>query len=1013
MSAILHSPVPDEDSGPDSSIQPNGSSLILDGKPVACQPGEPLLDVINRAGVALAQVCHHPQLGPIQTCDTCMVEADGALVRACGMKVTAGMRVETASASAVAAQREAMDRILANHMLYCTVCDNNNGNCTVHNTTQLLSVDSQQIPFREKPYAVDSTNPFYRYDPGQCILCGRCVEACQNLQVNETLSINWESEHPRVLWDGGASIDESSCVSCGHCVTVCPCNALMEKSMLGQAGFFTALPESTKNGMIDVVKGIEPEAGYGAVMKVSEIEGAMRESRIKRSKTVCTYCGVGCSFDIWTRDRHILKVEPAHGPANGVSTCIKGKFGWDYVNSPDRLTEPLIREGDRFRTATWDEALDLIGRRFTEIKSVHGPDALAFISSSKCTNEESYLMQKLARAVIGTNNMDNCSRYCQAPATTGLFRTVGYGGDSGTIADLERASLVLLIGTNTAESHPVLATRIKRAQKLRGQKVIVSDLRRHEMARRADVFLQPKPGTDLVWLSAVTRYIFDHGLANQAFIEQWVNNADDYRNSLDPFTLEMASERTGLSMESIVNVARSIAAAESVCICWAMGVTQHVMGSDTSTAISNLLLATGNYMRPGTGAYPLRGHNNVQGASDHGAMPGFLPGYQKVDDPAIRAKFEQAWGVELSAKPGLDNHQMIDAIHDGRLKSMYVFGEEMSLVDSNANYVSAALAKLDFFVMQEIFFSETCKYADVILPASPSLEKEGTFTSTERRIQRLGQVMEPLGNSRPDWRIVKDIANRLGANWDYAHPSEIYAELAPLTPISAGVTYDRLEGYKSLCWPVAPDGTDEPLLYTNQFKTADGKATFYPVPWTEPTNQPNAQFDLHLNNGRLLEHFHEGNMTYRTQGIREKSPCTFVEVSPDLAQRRGIDTGQLLRLESRYGEVTVPAVVTDRVRGDELYMPMNSALQPVNRLTSSYTDKATHTPAYKEASVHVTLLSERGADPIPRSNPRHGHPTPQTGVEVERKWKRPDYRPPGCGLVQIQTRSTHPRDQEK
>ena len=554
------------------------------------------------------------------------------------------MKVETQSPRASAAQREAMDRILGNHMLYCTVCDNNNGNCTVHNTTKLLAIEHQEIPFTSKPYAVDASNPFYRYDPQQCILCGRCVEACQNLQVNETLSIDWENPHPRVLWDGGAAINDSSCVSCGHCVTVCPCNALMEKSMLGEAGYFTALPQQILDGMIDIVKDVEPEVGYGPIMKVSEMEADMRESRIQRTKTVCTYCGVGCSFDIWTRDRHILKVEPAEGPANGVSTCIKGKFGWDFVNSPDRLTKPLIREGDKFREASWDEALDMVARRFREIKAEHGPDALAFISSSKCTNEESYLMQKLARAVIGTNNMDNCSRYCQAPATTGLFRTVGYGGDSGSISDIEQAALVIIIGSNTAESHPVLATRIKRSHKLRGQKLIVSDLRENEMARRADIHLHARPGTDLIWLSAVTKYIFDHGLAKQEFIDKWVKGAEQYRKSLDSFTLTMASERTGLPAETIEKVARMVAEAESVCICWAMGVTQHVMGSDTSTAISNLLLATGNYMRPGTGAYPLRGHNNVQGASDHGAMPNYFPGYQKVDDPEIRSQLREGVG---------------------------------------------------------------------------------------------------------------------------------------------------------------------------------------------------------------------------------------------------------------------------------------------------------------------------------------------------------------------------------
>jgi len=979
------------------------ATITIDDAMHSFAPGESLIEVINRSGVKIPQVCYHPQLGPIQTCDTCMIEVDGELVRACGTAASAGMIVVTGSPRSATAQREAFDRILGNHLLYCTVCDNNNGNCTVHNTTKLLAVEHQQTPFKPKPYKKDFSNPFYRYDPDQCILCGRCVEACQNLQVNETLSIRWEDEHPRVLWDGGAAIGESSCVSCGHCVTVCPCNALMENSMLGEAGYFTSLPEPALDGMIDVVKAIEPEAGYGSILALSEIEASMRDSRVKRTKTVCTYCGVGCSFDVWTRDRHILKVEPLEGPANGVSTCVKGKFGWGFVDSEDRLTTPLIREDGKFRKATWDEALSLVARRFTEIKAAHGPDSLAFISSSKCTNEESYLMQKLSRAVIGTNNMDNCSRYCQAPATIGLFRTVGYGGDSGSISDIEQADLVIVIGSNTAESHPVLATRVKRSHKLRGQKLIVADLREHEMARRADVFLHPKPGTDLIWLSAVTRYLFDNGLAKTAFIEQWVNGAENYIKSLDPFTLEMASERTGLPRETLVKVAHIIAEAGSVCILWAMGVTQHIAGSDTSTAISNLLLATGNYMRPGTGAYPLRGHNNVQGASDHGAMPNFFPGYQRVDDPAIRKKFEQFWKVSLPPEPGLNNHQMIDAINDGRLKSMYVFGEEMSLVDSNANYVAESLSKLDFLVMQDIFFSETCRYADVVLPASPSLEKDGTFTSTERRIQRLYPAFEPLGDSRPDWQIIQQIANRLGAKWAYAHPSEIYAEIASLTPIMAGVTYERLEGYKSLQWPVAADGSDQPLLYTKQFQMPDGKAKFFPLDWNEPSNQQDATYDLHLNNGRLLEHFHEGNMTYKTEGIREKVPSTFVEISPELAKTRGIETGSIVRLTSRYGHVRLSALVTDRVKGMELYMPMNSLEEPVNRLTSSNTDKVTSTPAYKEVSVSMELIDAQGASPLPRGNSRFGHPTPQRGVEVERKWKRSDYRVPS-GLVQIQTK---------
>src|SRR6516225_5138525 len=480
-------------------------AVTVDGELHEQAAGERLIDLLNRCGVRVPQVCYHPQLGPIQTCDACLVEVDGALLRACATEARSGMVVSTGAAAAKSARHAAFDRILGDHLLYCTVCDNSNGNCVVHNTTKLLAVEHQTIPFRPKPYPVDHTNPFYRYDPSQCILCGRCVQACQNVQVNETLTIRWEDPHPRVLWDGGVPIGESSCVSCGHCVTVCPCNALMETTMLGHAGFMTSLPTSALNGMIDVVKGIEPDTGNGAIMRVSETEAAMRNARIRRTKTVCAYCGVGCTFDIWTKDRHILKVEPGEGPANGISTCVKGKFAWDYVNSDDRLRTPLIREGDVFRRATWDEALDLVARRLSDVKAAHGPDAIGLIASSKCTNEESYLMQKLARAVIGTNNIDNCSRYCQAPATVGLFRTVGYGGDSGSITDIEQAGLVIIIGSNTAESHPVLATRVKRAHKLHGQKLIVSDLREHEMARRADVFLHPRPGTDLIWLSAVSR----------------------------------------------------------------------------------------------------------------------------------------------------------------------------------------------------------------------------------------------------------------------------------------------------------------------------------------------------------------------------------------------------------------------------------------------------------------------------------------------------------------------------
>ncbi len=986
--------------------------LTIDGQLVPVRSGELLIDVLNLYAKThdrkpVPQVCYLPQMGPIETCDTCMVKVNGELVRACGTRALAGMVVETAGEAVDVAQREAFDRILQNHMLYCTVCDNNNQNCTVHNTTALLDVKHQSRPFTHKPYPQDHSNPFYRYDPDQCILCGRCVESCQSVQVNETLSINWESDHPRVLWDGGEKIDGSSCVSCGHCVTVCPCNALMEKSMLGHAGYLTNLPAPVLDDMIDVVKAIEPPIGYGPILALSEIESEMRHARVKRTKTVCTYCAVGCSFEVWTRDRHILKIEPTHGPANGISTCIKGKFAWGHINSDDRLTKPLLRDGDTFREIAWDEALDIIEKKFKQVKEDHGPDALAFIASSKCTNEESYLMQKLARAVVGTNNVDNCARYCQNPATMGLQRTVGYGGDSGSIADIEKAGLVVIVGANPAENHPVLATRIKRSHKFRGQRLIVADLRKHEMAERADIFFRPIPSTDAVWMNGVARYILDHKLHKPEFIDMWVNHFDEYAKSLEPYTLEYTERITGIPRDTLITVANEIAAADGVCILFAMGVTQHCGGSDTATSLSNLLLLTGNYMRPGAGAYPLRGHNNVQGASDLGSMPNVFSGYQKVDDEAVRAKFAADWGVTLPTTTGKDNHQMIDAILDGSLKVLYIKGEDTITSDSNANYVASALSKLEFFVVQDINFSETCRYADLILPAAASLEKDGTFTSTERRIQRIYKALDPLGESKADWEIIQLIANRLGGNWKYKHPSDVMDEVARLTPMFAGVNYERLEGFKSLQWPVDKDGKDSPLLFTEKFPFPDGKARFFPVTYIEPCEESSAEFDLHLNNGRLLEHFEQGSMTYRTAGIKEITPNGFVEVSPELAAERGITSGRYVQLASLHGKVRVQVLVSSRVQGKQLYMPLNSVEEPVNKLTSSFTDRDTHTPAFKETAVSMTVLPEQGDNPLPRRNFRYGTRTPQNGVEVERKWARSDYRLPGTSpsdkLVQIQS----------
>lgn len=967
-------------------------SITINQQDYEFQEGMTILQVINASKIEHPQICYLPEVDPIETCDTCIVEADGKLVRACSTKAISGMEVLLSSPPAQAAQTEAMDRILENHLLYCTVCDNNNGNCKIHNTVSMMEIEEQKYPYEPKCSVdeVDFTHPFYRYDPNQCIACGQCVEVCQNLQVNETLSMDWDRDRPIVLWDDGAKINDSSCVGCGHCVTVCPCNALMEKSMLGEAGFMTGMKEEIIEPMIDFVKDAEPK--YTGFMAISDAEAKMRETRTKKTKTVCTFCGVGCSFEVWTKDRKILKIQPmSDAPVNAISTCVKGKFGWDFVNSEKRITTPLIRKGDSFVEASWEEALSLVAKNLGDIKEKHGKDGVGVISSSKITNEENYVIQKLARQVFETNNVDNCSRYCQSPATDGLFRTVGMGGDSGTIKDIAKAGLVIIVGANPAEGHPVLATRVKRANKLHGQKLIVSDLRKNEMAERANIFMSPKQGTDQVWLMAVTKYMIDQGWHDEVFIRDNVRYFEEYKEILEKYTLDYAEKITGVPKEMLIETAETIRDADGTCILWGMGVTQNTGGSDTSAAISNLLLATGNYRRPGTGAYPLRGHNNVQGACDMGSLPGWLPGYQHVTDEVAREKFEDAYGVTIDGKPGLDNIQMLESVNEGVMRAMYVIGEDMALVDSNANYVHDTLSKLDFLVVQDIFFSRTAQYADVILPAVPSLEKDGTFTNTERRVQRLYKALPELGKGKADWWIVQEVANRLGANWNYSHPSEIFAEMASLSPIFAQADYDVLEGWNSFLWG-SLDGTSTELLYEDGFNFPDKKARFAISDWIEPAMFPE-EYDLHINNGRILEHFHEGNLTNKSTGIQSKVPEIFVEVSPELAKERGVESGSIVRLVSPYGALRLPALVTDRVKKNELFLPMNSVEKEsaINFLTGPAVDQRTNTPAYKQTKVRMEVIQKDGENPLPKSNHRNKKRYPTRGIEVERKWSRPGY----------------------
>ena len=970
-------------------------SLFVEGRPVDCDGATTILEVLNRHHIEIPQVCYHPNLGPLETCDTCLVEVDGKLVRACSAPATDGLQVRVASPRADEARHRALSRVLQDHELVCSVCDKN-GDCVLHSTVLKERISRQE--FRPKPYPADASNPFYVYDANHCILCGRCVEACQDLVVNEVLRVDWKQNPPRVVWDENAPVGQSSCVSCGTCVSVCPVDALMPKSMLGEAGFLTGLSASTKDKMIRLVKGVEPViGGYWPILRASELEAKTRSSFVQKTKTVCTFCGVGCSFDVWTKGRKILQIQPhPESPSNGMATCIKGKFGWDFINSRERLTTPLLRDGTGFRPASWDEAIRFIAGRLAAIKSSHGPDAIGFLANCTGSNEEAFLLQKLARAVVGTHNVDNCARYCQAPASTGLMRTVGIGADAGGFPDIERSDLVITVGSNTAESHPVLAGKIKRARKLRGQKLIVLDLRKTPMVAHADLFVRPRPGTDLVFLNTVARYILDQGWEATSFIAERTTNFDAYRTSLEEYTLEKGEELTGVPREQIVRTATMIHEAGSVCILWAMGVTQHQPGTETSTAICDLLLLTGNFGRPSCGGYPLRGHCNVQGASDFGALPTFFGGYERWNDPEVVARYEKAWGVAMPKKKGLTSTEMVDAVLAGSLKAMVIFGEDKALADAHQSQVVSALQKLDLLVVCEIVPTATTRYAHVILPAAATLEREGSFVNTERRVQRFHRAMPPLGDSRPELAIVQQLANALGARWNYAGPEDVMREAAALVPRFAGITYERLSGYRSLQWPVSAVGKDSPYLYAERFAFPEGKARFVPPKWIPPLASDD-EFDLYLNNGRMLEHFHWGNLTHQSPGIESKVPEMYLEVSPELAGERGIVEGDLVRVRSKSGALRARAHLTDRVQGKILFLGIHDRRESaVNQLTSDARDPTTQTGAYKELPVAIEKVpSDRPVgSPLASGNPRQYRGVPQKGVRVEEKWQRTDYVSP-------------------
>ena len=926
-----------------SDNTPQHVTCSLNGRQIQAKKGQTIWQLAAEQGIEIPHLCYRDENGyrPDGNCRACMVEVKGerVLTASCQREITEGMDISTHSQRAATARKTVLELLLADQPAQTDAHDPASALWRFAKTEQ---ADASHFSARpETSPQADNSHPAIAVNMDACIQCNLCVRACREVQVNDVIGLAGRGADAHIIFDFGDDLGASSCVGCGECVQACPTGALMPKTVLDDSQRLAITPD-------------------------------------RQVDSVCPYCGVGCQLTFHVHDEKIVSVSGRQGPANQGRLCVKGRYGFDYIHHPDRLTTPLIRkEGvpkshaahfdpqnpyTHFREASWEEALEVAATGFSNIKSKYGNAALAGFGSAKGTNEEAYLVQKFVRTAFGTNNVDHCTRLCHASSVAALLENIGSGAVTASFSQCVHAEAIIVIGANPTVNHPVAASFIKNAAQ-NGAKLFILDPRGQALDRYAEKSLNFKPGSDVALLNAMINVIITEELYDADYLNSHTEGFEQLKDATSATTPEAMSLICGIDAEDIRATARSFAEAKTGMIFWGMGVSQHTHGTDNARCLISLALLTGNVGKEGAGLHPLRGQNNVQGASDAGLIPMFLPDYKSVTDADVRQQYKAVWGQEPDSEKGLTVVEITDAAYDGVIKGIYVMGENPAMSDPDQNHARTALMRLEHLVVQDIFMTETAAYADVILPASAFAEKTGTVTNTDRRVQLGRQAVSPPGDARQDWWIIQELANRMGCGWTYTHPKDVFAEMRIVMASLTGITWQRLEQEDAVTYPCTDEtSAGQDIIFADGFPTASGRGRMTPASLLPPDEQPDDAFPLILSTGRLLEHWHTGSMTRRSDALDAIEPTAEIHLSPEDMQNNQLNGGEMIIVETRRGEIEVAVRLDPNLPQGMMFMPFCFHEAPANMLTNPALDPYGKIPELKFSAARIMTKSNAQAE---------------------------------------------------